>query len=144
MEFLRRYKFNIAFENNVLPGYVTEKLFEPMVARTLPIYWGAPDVAEHFNPACFLNYHDFRDEDALIERIVELDRNDTKHLEILKQPCFTGDRPNRFYDPAQFLDFCERIFSDRITPVARARKRLFTFGRWLLVKRHHWHPIADP
>jgi len=142
-EFLRRYKFNIAFENNKLPGYVTEKLFEPLAAGTLPIYWGAPDVSEHFNPGCFINYFDFEDENALIERIIELDQNEAAYLEVVSQPCFPDTHPNRFYDPAPFLDFCERVFNDHITPVARAHKPRFTFGRWLLVKRHHWHPITD-
>jgi len=142
MDFLRRYKFNIAFENNVLPGYVTEKLFEPLAARCLPIYHGAPDVAEHFDPHCILNRSDFQDDDALIERIIELDRDDAQLLELLRRPCFPDNRPSRFYDPTQFLDFCDGIFSNPITPVAQTRKRVFTFGRWLLVKRHHWHPMT--
>src|SRR3989475_11313963 len=33
IEFLKRYKFNIAFENASLPGYTTEKIVEPMAAR---------------------------------------------------------------------------------------------------------------
>ena len=46
IEFLRSYKFNIAFENGSYPGYTTEKIWEAMMARTLPIYWGNPLIAE--------------------------------------------------------------------------------------------------
>ena len=45
MEFMRPYKFNICFENRSFPGYTTEKIFEPMVARCMPIYWGNPSIA---------------------------------------------------------------------------------------------------
>ena len=72
-EFLRPYKFTIAFENSSYPGYTTEKIFEPMLVNSLPIYWGNPLVDRDFNPASFLNYHEFPNEEALIERILELD-----------------------------------------------------------------------
>src|SRR5438309_10477229 len=81
IEFLKRYKFNIAFENASLPGYTTEKIVEPMAARCLPIYWGNPLIHREFNPKSFLNYVDFRDEAALIERIIELDQNDARSEE---------------------------------------------------------------
>jgi len=76
IEFLKRYKFNIAFENASLPGYTTEKIVEPMAARCLPIYWGNPLIEREFNPKSFLNYFDFRDDDALIEKIIEFDESD--------------------------------------------------------------------
>ncbi|MBC6419575.1 MAG: glycosyltransferase [Prochloron sp. SP5CPC1] len=40
VEFLRPYKFTIAFENSSYPGYTTEKIIHPMMARSIPIYWG--------------------------------------------------------------------------------------------------------
>ena len=45
LSLLARYKFTLAFENSRAAGYVTEKLFQPLIAGSLPIYWGAPDVA---------------------------------------------------------------------------------------------------
>jgi hypothetical protein len=148
IEFLRPYKFNIAFENRSLPGYTTEKIFEPMVARCLPIYWGNPCIAEEFNPKSFLNYFDFYSEEALIEKIIELDNDDAKYLEYLRQPYFYGDKPNQYFNRQRILDFFEKIFSQKITPVAQARRKAFSFGRlfgrWKLVKRHHWHPIQPP
>ena len=39
LDFLKAYKFNIAFENAAIPGYTTEKIFEAMESRCLPIYW---------------------------------------------------------------------------------------------------------
>ncbi len=143
IEFLRQYKFNLAFENRSLPGYTTEKIFEPMIARCLPIYWGNPLVAEEFNTHSFLNYADFPSEEALIEKIIELDKDDAKYLEYLRQPYFHNDQPNIYFDKQRILDFFEKIFTSKITPVAQ-KKRKSLFGRWKLVKRHHWHPMRPP
>ncbi len=73
IDFLRDYKFNICYENRALPGYTTEKIFEPMVARCLPMYWGNPLIAEEFNPRSFLNRSEFSSDEALIEKIIELE-----------------------------------------------------------------------
>ncbi|HEY3762906.1 MAG TPA: glycosyltransferase family 10 [Verrucomicrobiae bacterium] len=144
IEFLRQYKFNIAYENRSQPGYTTEKIFEPMAARCLPIYWGDPDINEHFNPRSFLNRADFPSDEALIEKIIELDKDDAKYLEYMRQPYFHGDKPNLFFDRGRMLDFFEKIFTTRITPIAQTGRKKSLFGRWKLAKRHHWHPTNPP
>lgn len=144
IEFLRQYKFNIAFENRSLPGYTTEKIVEPMVARCLPIYWGNPEITAEFNPKSFLNYFDFPDEEALIEKIIELDQDDAKYLEYVRQPYFHDDQPNLHFNRERLLDFFEKIFTQKIEPVTRCRKKSFFFGRWIVVKRHHLHPVQPP
>lgn len=148
VEFLRPYKFNIAFENRFLPGWTTEKIYEPMMARCMPIYWGNPLIHEEFNPKSFLNYHDFANEDALIEKIIELDKDDAKYLEYLRQPYFYDDTPNIYFSRQRLLDFFEKIFTTKITPVAQTGRKGLSFGRlfgrWKLAKRHHWHPVRPP
>lgn len=57
-EYLRvigQYKFMITFENNSLPHYTTEKIYNAFSAGTVPIYWGDPHVTEHYNPAAFVH-----------------------------------------------------------------------------------------
>jgi hypothetical protein len=148
IESLRQYKFNIAFENRALAGYTTEKIFEPMVARCLPIYWGDPSINEQFNPRSFLNRADFPSDEALIEKIIELDNDDEKYLEYLRQPYFHNDRPNQFFNRQRVLDFFETVFTQRITPVSQKKGSLYfigrCFGRWKIVKRYHWHKMSTP
>jgi len=141
-DFLRPYKFYMAFENQSRPGYITEKLVNGMHARCIPIYYGCPRVAEEFNPKSFLNYHDFPSEEALIDRIMEIDRNDDLYMQYLKEPFFPGNKPPAAYDTGRILDFFEGVFSSTAPPVA-ARKRLL--GRWMLVKRNGPHlPLPQP
>lgn len=54
-ETLSRYKFTIAFENTAYPGYVTEKVVDAMVASSVPVYLGAPDVAEQLPADTFVD-----------------------------------------------------------------------------------------
>ncbi len=137
VNFLKTCKFNIAFENAAIPGYTTEKLFEALQAYTLPIYWGNPLVARDFNPGSFLNAADFPTQEKLIEKIIELDQDDEKYLEILRQPCFHKNKPNEFFNRKRILDFFQRIFETKIQPVGQRRK-LISFGRWIIVKRNHF------
>ncbi|MEB0260640.1 MULTISPECIES: glycosyltransferase family 10 domain-containing protein [unclassified Mucilaginibacter] len=58
-QFLSSYKFTIAFENYVYPGYQTEKLYDAMQANSLPIYCGDPNIGDIFNTASFINTADF-------------------------------------------------------------------------------------
>ncbi|MGD0260245.1 MAG: glycosyltransferase family 10 [Verrucomicrobiota bacterium] len=140
VEFLRSCKFNIAFENASIPGYTTEKIYEAMMARSLPIYWGNPRIAEEFNPKSFLNYFDFPSEEALIQRIIELDQDDAKYLEVMRQPYFHNHQPNEFLSRERLLDFFEKIFTTNICPVSR-RRPFFRLGRWIGLKRNKPHGL---
>ena len=57
--FLSQYKFTIAFENDSKLGYNTEKLTDAMLAGSIPIYFGNPEVGRHFNTRSFINAHDY-------------------------------------------------------------------------------------
>jgi hypothetical protein len=64
---LSRYRFAICFENTVFPGYLTEKLFDCLLAGCIPVYWGDPTVAGQAPPACYIDYRQF-------DNLAELDR----------------------------------------------------------------------
>ena len=44
LDYLRAFKFSIAFENSRRIGYVTEKLYDAFLADTIPVYWGDPNL----------------------------------------------------------------------------------------------------
>ncbi len=54
-QFLSPYKFTIAFENDIYPGYQTEKLYDAMLTNSIPIYCGDPLVGDIFNTKSFIN-----------------------------------------------------------------------------------------
>lgn len=43
---LARYRFTLAFENAIARDYVTEKFYDPLIAGSVPVYLGAPNIAD--------------------------------------------------------------------------------------------------
>jgi len=77
---IANYKFTLAFENAITPDYVSEKFFDPLVAGSVPVYLGAPNV-EDFAPGdrCFINTADFDSPKALAEYLLALNENDSAY-----------------------------------------------------------------
>ncbi|MEE9454797.1 MAG: glycosyltransferase family 10 [Paracoccaceae bacterium] len=48
-EALAPYHFSVVIENSRENGYFTEKLVDCLLTKTVPIYWGAPDILRNFN-----------------------------------------------------------------------------------------------
>lgn len=111
VEFIRHYKFTIAFENGSHPGYTTEKIFEPMLVHSTPIYWGNPLVERDFNTRSFINVHDFADLDGAVERVVAVDSDPALYRAVLAQPYFTGNRVNPYVSRENVLRQFAAIFA---------------------------------
>lgn len=59
LQVLGGYRFSLCLENTVFPGYVTEKIFDCMIAGCIPVYLGAPDIDDLVPPGCFVDMRDF-------------------------------------------------------------------------------------
>ncbi len=95
VEFIKNYKFTIAFENVAMPGMITEKLIQAFEAGTIPIYWGDPGVSELFNSKAFINCTEYASWDDVIEKIKEIDQDDEKYMAMLLE---TPVRENYDFD----------------------------------------------
>ena len=56
---LAGYRFALVYENTRFRGYISEKLFDCFFARCIPIYSGAPDVAQFVPPNAFIDARQF-------------------------------------------------------------------------------------
>lgn len=117
-EFLKPYKFTIAFENEQCNLYTSEKIFEAMYVNSIAVYWGNPLVHLDFNPDSFINWYDYGSDELLIEKIIELDNNKDKYLQMINQPFFHQNQVNEFVDDANILDQFDYIFSCKDNPVS--------------------------
>ena len=111
MQFLDNYKFNISFANGIASGYADEKIVEPMFVNSIPIYWGNPDIFKDFNPASFVNYHDYENDDAVINEIIRIDQNDDIYRSYLKQPWFNNNTLNQYVRLELLVERFGYIFS---------------------------------
>jgi len=77
------YKFMFAFENSIRHDYVTEKAYHGLLSASLPVVWGAPEIADFMpgGPGSFINALDFDSPQDLFNHLIMLDQNDTAYLE---------------------------------------------------------------
>jgi len=60
------YRFVYCYENSdAIPGYITEKIFDVMMAGSVPIYFGHPTTHRHIPEACYIDRAHFESEEAL-------------------------------------------------------------------------------
>lgn len=96
LNFLKSYKFTIAFENSSSLGWVTEKITHPMLVNSIPIYFGHEEIKRDFNAKSFLNYHDFENMEKFIEHIIKVDNDDNLYKEYLEQPLYPNEKAYEF------------------------------------------------
>ena len=110
-DLLRRYRFNLCFENSIFPGYYTEKLIHAWVGGCVPLYYSDHWYSSDFNPKAMINRINFSDLDAFVEHVALVNKSRSALSEIFDQPLLTT-RP--ILDPA--IDFlrkaCDQIMRD--------------------------------
>jgi len=139
VEYLKQYKFTIAMETKDFHGYVSEKLYQPMLANSIPIYWGNRFVDRDFNTKSFINYWDYdkiiRNKipsfllkipainliiergfieplaiKKMIKKIIEIDKDDKLYESILKEPWFYDNKLSKYCDDNQYRKQFKKIF----------------------------------
>lgn len=106
-EFIKNYKMNVSFENSV--GYVSEKIVDAFIANTIPIYYGDPRVEEDYNKDAFINYHNFKNEEELIDHIISVLEDDQKIHDMIKQPRIVN---HELFDKNNAIKFFDKIFKE--------------------------------
>lgn len=84
----KKCKFSLCFESTSHVGFNTEKIVDAFASDTIPVYYGDPYIGDIFNKKAFIDLADFASVDEAIQKIIELDNDDEKYLEMLNQPIF--------------------------------------------------------
>jgi hypothetical protein len=107
-ETLSRYKFALSFENTVMPGYITEKIFDCFFVGTIPIYLGAPDVVEYIPKSCFIDMRDFGDYTGLHTYLSNLSDQDISSFREAARQYLSSEQ----YQPFTKQRFVEQFETD--------------------------------
>ncbi|MCK9351790.1 MAG: glycosyltransferase family 10 [Candidatus Pacebacteria bacterium] len=68
IETLSHYKFTVCYENIAkTKGYVSEKILDVLMARSVPVYWGAENIAEYVDPEAFIDRRKFKNNKELAD-----------------------------------------------------------------------------
>lgn len=103
VEYYSEYKFVLAIEAKWLRGYSTEKLMNVLLANSVPIYWGDPEIFQYINKKRVIYAPDFEDE-KLLQYIKSLDLDADAYDAILKESMYVD--PN--FSPELFEKDVER------------------------------------
>lgn len=71
-EVLSQYTFSLCFENMLMDGYVTEKIFDCLYAGTIPLYLGAKDIQNLIPPEAYIDCRKFKTWEQMWYVIYEL------------------------------------------------------------------------
>jgi len=86
------YRFIFCFENDLFPGYVTEKAPEAWATGAIPLYWGA-DSKKYFNEKSLINLEKFATLEEFITNVAEVNQSKSLWTQISSQPLL-AKRPN--------------------------------------------------
>jgi len=92
-----KYKFVIAFENEYVDGYISEKITNPMLAGSIPIYLGCKNVDKHFNIDSFINVRQYDSWEKCIDYILHLDKDNEAYEKIFKNPWLKDNKLNSYF-----------------------------------------------
>ncbi len=104
-EISQNYKFVYAFENDLFPGYVTEKAPEAWSTGAVPLYWGA-DPHGYLNPKSMINCADFPTLESFVSRVDEVNASQELWESYASQP-FLLKKPNL----AEVTKLLERVLA---------------------------------
>ena len=127
IRYLSEYKFFICFDNRLSSKqepdglrYVASKILSAFIAGSIPIYSGYREIAELFNPAAFINAHDFSTHQELIEYIKEVDNSPELTAAYQNAPPILPDSPLHNLHPDKmrpiFLSLAERALERATKP----------------------------
>ena len=106
-DILKEYKFCLCPENSIYPGYLTEKLIEAWDAGVVPLWSGSNSPVNYINKKAFVNYQNFTQMNEFFKKVILLDQNFEKYIDIYEQPLFFK-KP----DIKPIIDFLKRSISD--------------------------------
>jgi hypothetical protein len=92
------FQFSVVIENSQQANYFTEKLVDCLITKTIPVYWGCPNIPEYFDTTGWIIFSDLND---LKHKLLVLDSTYySKYTEVI----------NKNYETAKlYTDFHENV-----------------------------------
>lgn len=98
---LPRYRFSLCYENiSDEPGWVTEKIFDCMRARCVPIYWGALNITDYVDAEAFIDRRRFKSDAELEAYLLGITEQEYERFQEAMQDYLRSERFAKFLPPA--------------------------------------------
>lgn len=105
------YRFGLCYESmRDMPGLITEKIFDCMRAGTVPIYWGASNIASFVDSNAFIDRTKYTSDADLAQFLLSMSEHEYGQYRQAIQDYLSSDQFALFLPPA-FADNIIRVLS---------------------------------
>ena len=105
---LNQYKFIICFENSKTNNYITEKIFNIFLAKSIPIYDGAQNISDYISEYSFINYDKY-----FLNKVMVLSNNKDFYNMVINKPKINTENIN----VDKFENTLEMIFEKNLNMI---------------------------
>jgi len=102
-----QYRFILAFENDLFPGYVTEKPIEAWAMGAIPLWYGL-DKAESLNQEALINAADFSSLSKFALAVAKIEKNHELWTQIYQRPLLNIEP-----DPDRLIGAIHRLLDSK-------------------------------
>ncbi len=109
---LSKFKFSLCFENCEIPGNISEKIFDCFKSSCVPIYWGAPNIADFIPQNCFIDFRRFKNYDELTKFLITIkEETYNSYIKEIKKFLLSREYSERWSAESFANTFLETIIS---------------------------------
>ena len=80
---LRKYRYSLAFHNSNQNGFYDEKFVDPVMALSMPILWGCPNLEKIMPKNSFIRVDLGReDTESIVKEVIEISKSDFREANL--------------------------------------------------------------
>jgi len=107
-EVLEKYRFALCYENAVVPGWITEKIFDCFRSGCIPIYLGAPNIEEYIPKGAFIDRREYSTDQDVSDFISQISTREILNM----QECI-----REYLKSSRYREFLVTSLAERIAAV---------------------------
>lgn len=100
-EILSRYTYCLAIENMDFAGFVSEKIIDCLYAGTVPLYFGAKDIADYIPKDAYIDCKNFASWDEMWEAVKDIPEKRIQEMREVGRDFLRSKMGKKFYNSFQ-------------------------------------------
>lgn len=102
-EVLQNYEYCLCFENMVMDGYITEKLFDCLYAGTIPLYLGAPDILNYVPDDVFVDCRKYSTWSEMWREVASYSPEKIRDMRNAGREFLKSDMARKFFNSIEYI-----------------------------------------
>lgn len=111
------YLFSFCLENEKhIKGCLSEKIFDAMIAGTVPIYEGIDDIEDYVPANCFIKYSDFDSIETLVKYLKSMTEEEYMQYKNNIEQYILSDKTRDMFSAKNMRDQIVRAYQEQTSP----------------------------